>query len=122
MQCFFFVQGHEGNFYVTHGKLNLKLFIVENLSTSRHLCFDIDMSVARNVRHSRRADLPFKTRDCIPPKQRQLIFITEWADRHGQSAQMKYSYSHRWEHKKREAIPPIDFSHGDLHSLRRIQS
>lgn len=99
----------------------MKIFIAENVSTSRYLNVDINMTTARNVRHSRHAHLPYHTRDCIPPEHRQLIFLTEWADKHGQSAQMKYSYSHRFDHQQREAVPSVDIPRGDLHSPRRIK-
>ena len=81
---------------------------------------DIDMTIAKNVRHSRHSHLPYKTHDCIPPQHRQLIFITEWADKRGQSAQLNYTYSHGHDTQNSEPIPSIDISHSDLHSPRKI--
>jgi hypothetical protein len=105
-------------FYTTSSKLGLKIFVAENLSTSRNLIVDIDMTIAKNVRHSRYAHLPYKTHDCIPPRYRQVIFITEWADKRGESAQLNYTYSHNHDSQKTDPRPSIDSSHNDLHSPR----
>jgi len=96
----------------------MKLFIAENLSSTRNLIVDIEMKIAKNVRHSRHSHFPYKTHDCIPLRHRQLIFITEWADKRGESAQLNYSYSHKHDTEKTDPRPTIDSSHGDLHSPR----
>ncbi len=76
------------------------------------------MNIAKNVRHSRHSHLPYKTHDCIPPQHRQIIFITEWADKSGQSAELSYNYTHGHDNHNSDPKPWID--HGDLHSPRRI--
>jgi len=105
-------------FYITPSKLGLKLFIAENLSTTKNLVVDIDMKIVKNVRHSRHSRLPYNTHDCIAPRYRQLIFITEWADKRGESAQLNYTYSHKHDTQATDPKPPIDISHNDLHSPR----
>ncbi len=78
------------------------------------------MNIAKNVRHSRHSHLPYKTHDCIAPQHRQLIYITEWADKRGQPSQLSYTYSYGHDNHKTESKPPIDISNGDLHSPRSI--
>jgi hypothetical protein len=78
------------------------------------------MNIAINVRHSRHSHLPYKTHDCIPPQHRQLIHITEWADKRGQSSQLNYTYSHRHHTDETDPQPPIDIDRCDIHSPRQI--
>ncbi len=78
------------------------------------------MTIAKNVRHSRHSHLPYKTHDCIPPQHRQLIYITEWADKRGQSAQLNTSFSYVHDTHKTDPQPSIDIDHGDIHSPRKI--
>ena len=78
------------------------------------------MTIAQNVRHSRHSHLPFGTHDCIPPQHRQILFLTEWADKRGQAAQMSYSYSYGHHLRQSQPAPSIDISHNDLHSPRRM--
>ncbi len=96
----------------------MKVFVAENLSATSYLIVDIDMSVARNVRHSRCNHLPYDTHDCIPPRHRQLIFITEWIDTTGQVAQLNYSYSYSHDKRMTDSRPTINSSRYDLHSPR----
>ena len=74
--------------------------------------------MAKNIHHSRFSHHPHITHDCIPPRHHQIIFITEWANKHGENAQLNYSYS--WKHDSRvtDSKPPIDTSKYDLHSPR----
>jgi hypothetical protein len=104
-------------FYITPSKVGLTLFIAENFSTTKNLVVDIDMTKVKNVRHSRHSRLPYNTHDCIAPRYRQLIFITEWADKRGESAQLNYSYLHGHETHVTDPRPPID-THHDLHKPR----
>lgn len=76
------------------------------------------MTIAKNVHHSRHSHLPYNTHDCIPPRHRQLIFITEWADKRGESAQLNYTYTHKHVTDGTEPRPKIDNFHYDLHSPR----
>ncbi|CAF0780594.1 unnamed protein product [Adineta steineri] len=111
-------QENDGVFYITSSKLGLKLFIAENLSRKNYLNLDIDVLIAENVRHSRFSQPPFHTRDCIPPRYRQLVFITEWTDKRSGSAQLSYSYSCKHDTQMSNTIPPIKTVRHDLHSPR----
>lgn len=78
------------------------------------------MTIAQNVRHSRHLHLPFQTHDCIPPQHRQIVFITEWADKRGQTSRLSYNYSRDHRSHQSNPKPSIDISHNDLHSPRRM--
>jgi hypothetical protein len=96
----------------------MKVFIVENLSVTNHLDLDMQMKVGKNVRHSRCSHFPCTTHDCIPPRHRQIVFIAEWADKHGGSSHLDYSYSYRHDKRVTDSRPPIDISQHDIHSPR----
>ncbi|CAF1267771.1 unnamed protein product [Rotaria magnacalcarata] len=104
--------------YTTSGKLGLKMLIVENQSNQYNLIFDVDVQLAKNVHHSRHSSFPYNTHDCIPPRHRQIIFITEWIDKHGESACLNYSYSSSHDKRTSEPRPPIDTFQHDFHSPR----
>ncbi|CAF3878990.1 unnamed protein product [Rotaria sp. Silwood2] len=111
-------QGKDAVFYTTSGKLGMKIFIVENVSIKNYLSLDIDVQLAKNVRHSRLIKFPNSTHDCIPPRHRQVICITEWIDKHGESACLDYKYSHQHENQATDPRPPINISQYDMHSPR----
>ncbi|CAF4269699.1 unnamed protein product [Rotaria sp. Silwood2] len=105
-------------FYTTSGKSGLNVFIVENLSINDYLNVDMDIQSARNVQHSRHLDFSDKIHDCIPPRYRQVICITEWLDRSRESSRFNYSYSYMHEKQATNPRPPIDTSRYDFHSPR----
>lgn len=98
----------------------MTILVVENSSSSHYFNTDVDMNIAKNVRHSRHRQLPYGTHDSIPPLHRQIVFITEWADKRGQSSELSYSYSYQHHSNKSDPKPSIDISHRDLHSPRKI--
>lgn len=98
----------------------MTIFVVENSSPSRYFYTDVNMDIAVNVRHSRHRHLPYQTHDCIPPLHRQIVFITEWADKRGQSSKLSYSYTYGHHSHKSDPKPLVDISHSDLHSPRKI--
>ncbi|CAF3762324.1 unnamed protein product [Rotaria sordida] len=106
--------------YTTSGELGLKMLIVENQSDTHNLIFDVDVQHAKNVRHSRHSGFSFNTHDCIPPRHRQIVFLTEWIDRHGESASLNYAYSYSHDKRMSDPKPPIDTSKHDFHSPRAI--
>ncbi|CAF4873840.1 unnamed protein product [Rotaria sp. Silwood1] len=111
-------QDNEASFYISSGKLGSKIFIVENLSTTKWLSLDMDIKHATNVHHSRLINLPNKSHDCIPPRHRQVVFIAEWTEKQGKSAILNYSYSYRHEKQATDPRPSINISQYDLHSPR----
>ncbi len=76
------------------------------------------MAIAKNVHHSRHLHLPYKTYDCIASQHRQIIYMTEWADKRGESSQFNTSYSYGHTSQKTDSQPSIDIKHGDIHSPR----
>ena len=98
----------------------MTIFVAENSSSSRYFNTDVDMKIAKNVRHSRHRQLPYETHDSIPPLHRQIVFITEWADKRGQSSELSYNYSYRHDSHQSNPKPSIDISHNDLHSPRKM--
>ncbi|CAF0863688.1 unnamed protein product [Rotaria sp. Silwood1] len=111
-------QDNDAIFYTTSGELGLTIFVAENVSITNYLSLDINIQLAKNVRHSRFIGFPNSTHDSIPPRHRQLIFITEWIDKYGESARLRYSYSHIHEKRVTNPRPFIDISQYDLHSPR----
>lgn len=112
------IQTKEAIVYTTSGKLGLKMLIVENPSDQYNLIFDVDVQLAKNVHHSRHSNFPYNTHDCIPPRHRQIIFITEWIDKRGESACLNYSYSCSHHKRTSDPRPSIDISQHDFHSPR----
>ncbi|CAF1101217.1 unnamed protein product [Rotaria sordida] len=106
--------------YTTSGELGLKMLIVENQSDTHNLMFDVNVQHAKNVRHSRHSGFPFNTHDCIPPRHRQIVFLTEWINRHSESASLNYAYSYSHDKRMSDPKPPIDTSKRDFHSPRAI--
>ena len=96
----------------------MKIFVAENSSSKQYLNVNIGVNVATNVRHSRHVDLPFHTRDSVPPRYRQLIFITEWTEKHNGLTYLSYSCSYKQESRMSESLPDIDSAQHDLHSPR----
>lgn len=94
------------------------MFVVENISSRKYLNIIIDISEAKNVRHSRFSLL---TSDFIPPCHRQLICILEWTNEKGQSARISYTRSQSFVNSRFNSIPLIHFHENDLHSPIPIQ-
>lgn len=92
--------------------------VVENQSTTNYLNFDVDVQLAQHVRHSRHAKLPYNSHDCIPPRHRQVVFVTEWVDRNGEPSRLNLSYSYSHDKRATDARPPIDTFQHDFHSPR----
>ncbi|CAF1530269.1 unnamed protein product [Rotaria sp. Silwood1] len=113
-------QSKEAIVYTTSGKLGLKMLIAENQSDTHNLIFDVDVQYAKNVRHSRHSGFPYNTHDCIPPRHRQIIFLTEWVDRHGELASLNYAYSYSHDKRMSNPKPSIDTSQHDFHSPRAV--
>ncbi|CAF4015899.1 unnamed protein product [Rotaria sordida] len=111
-------QDKEAIFYTSSDKLGSRIFIVENMSIENFLSFDMNIQLAKNIHHSRFIDIPNKTHDCIPPRYRQVIFIGEWIEKHGESANLTYAYSYRHEKQATDPRPSINISQYDFHSPR----
>ena len=111
-------QEKEVVFYKTCSKVAMKIFVAENGSPTQYLSVDIGVNVATNVRHSRHVSLPFHTHDSVPPRYRQLIFITEWTEKHNGLTYLSYSCSYKHESHKSETLPVIVNAQHDLHSPR----
>ncbi|CAF3941195.1 unnamed protein product [Rotaria sordida] len=111
-------QEKDAIFYTTSDKLALKIFIVENVSITTYLSVDIDIQLAKNIRHSRLTNFPNNTHDCIPPRYRQVIYVTEWIDKHGESACLHFTSSYRHEKQATDSRPSINISQYDFHSPR----
>lgn len=91
------------------------IFIAENLSFSKYLNLDIDMSDGICVRNSRRSLI---IHDCIPPQHRQIIFLTEWTNEKDQQAKLNYVYQYLHVQQSNASVPFIDIFQNDLHSYR----
>ncbi|CAF3070054.1 unnamed protein product [Rotaria sp. Silwood2] len=113
-------QSKEAIVYTTSGNLGLKILIAGNQSNTHNLIFDVNVQHAKNVRHSRHNGLPYNTHDCIPPRHRQIVFLTEWIDRHGESASLNYAHSYSHDKRTSDPKPPIDTSQYDFHSPRAV--
>ncbi|CAF1657448.1 unnamed protein product, partial [Adineta ricciae] len=111
-------QEKEVAFYKTSSKVAMKIFVAENSSSAQYLNVNIGVNVATNVRHSRHVDLPYHTHDSVPPRHRQLIFITEWTEKHNGLTYLSYSCSYKQESRTSESLPDIDSAQHDLHSPR----
>ncbi|CAF1095120.1 unnamed protein product [Adineta steineri] len=108
----------EAAFYTPSKDSAMIVFIAENLSTKNFLSVEVNMNIARCIHHSRCSQLPYNTHDYIPPRYCQVIFITEWAHKHNKSAQLSYSYLHRFNAHTSDSVPTIDTFKHDLHSPR----
>lgn len=117
---FFLFKSNEVIVYTTSGEVSLKMLVVENQSTTRFLNFDVSVQRAKNIHHSRHAHFPYNTHDSIPPGHRQIIFITEWIDKRGESASLNYSYTYIHDKKPSDHVPAVDISQHDFHSPRVV--
>ncbi|CAF0828064.1 unnamed protein product [Adineta steineri] len=108
----------EAAFYTPSKDSAMLVFIAENLSTKNYLSVEVSMNIARCIHHSRYSQLPYNTHDYIPPRYRQVIFITEWTHKRNESAQLSYSYLHRFSTQTSDSIPTINTFKHDLHSPR----
>ncbi|CAF4161508.1 unnamed protein product, partial [Adineta steineri] len=108
----------EAAFYTPSKDSAMLVFIAENLSTKSYLSVEVTMNIARCIHHSRCSQLPYNTHDSIPPRYRQVIFITEWTHKRNESAQLSYSYLHRFSTQTSDSIPTINTFKHDLHSPR----
>ncbi|CAF3765660.1 unnamed protein product [Rotaria socialis] len=111
-------QDKEAVFYTTSNKLRFRVFIVENLSITNYLNLDVNIQIAKSVRHSRFIGAPHATRDCIPPRHRQIVFAIEWIDKTGVATSLSYSYLHSHTKQPTDPRPPISISGKDFHSWR----
>ncbi|CAF1007734.1 unnamed protein product [Rotaria sp. Silwood1] len=111
-------QNKDTVFYVTPRKLEMNLFVAENLSIKDYLIVDIDMKDVKNIRHSRHSHLSYNTHDCVPPRYRQVIFLTDWVDKHGESAHMNYTYSYQHDTRETDSMPKINSTKYDVHTPR----
>lgn len=100
---------------MTTKEYNSVIFIAENLSPIDFLNLEIDLNDSRFVRSSRHS---LSTYDCIPPRHRQIIFLTEWTNEQGQYAKMEYMYKFQHVKKPNPSIPEIYDTQNNFHSFR----
>ncbi|CAF3087405.1 unnamed protein product [Rotaria sp. Silwood2] len=114
----FYKSNHKDfKYYATSGKSKFVMFIAENLSFSNYLNIDIDMNDSTYIRNSRQS---YITHDCIPPRQRQIIFLTEWTNEHDQTAKMNYVYETSFIKQSNDSVPEINIDENDFHSFRNF--
>ncbi|CAF4057136.1 unnamed protein product, partial [Adineta steineri] len=104
-------------FYSTLSRLPLKLFVAENKSKTHFLSVNMDITQAKNIRHSRYS---FRTQDFIPPCHRQLICIVEWTNQDDQLAHLSYTHTLTLTEEWQNSIPYVDADQNDLHTPRAI--
>lgn len=92
------------------------IFVAENSSLTSYLNLDIDMSDGIFIRNSRQSLI---THDCIPPRHRQIIFLTEWThEETHQIGQMGYVYQYSHVQDENNPLPTINYIRNDFHSCR----
>jgi len=67
------------------------------------------------IRNSRQSLI---THDCIPPRHRQIIFLTEWTNEQNQRGEMNYVYQCSHVNQSNNSVPIIHISENDFHSFR----
>ena len=75
----------------------------------------MEIAYSKNTRYSRRS---LNTRDCIPPRHRQLIGILEWIQSSGEMMFTSYTAIPISNHGWTESVPTIDFGQKNLHFPR----
>ncbi|CAF5048747.1 unnamed protein product, partial [Rotaria sp. Silwood1] len=105
------------NYYATSGQCSFIMFIAENLSSNYYLNIDIDMSDSVYIRNSRQS---YITHDCIPPHQKQIIFLVEWTNKRDQIANMSYVYQTSFIKQSNDSVPTINIDQNDFHSFRNF--
>jgi len=100
---------------MTTGTSNFIMFIAENLSFTKYLNLDVDMSDGICLRNSRQSLI---THDCIPPHHRQIIFFTEWTNEKNQKAEFNYVYEYSHVEQSNNSVPTINIVQNDFHSYR----
>ncbi|CAF1042665.1 unnamed protein product [Rotaria sordida] len=105
-------------YYSTPGRCDFVMFIAQNLSSTNYLNIDIDMNDSMYIRSSRQS---FITHDCIPPKHKQIIFLTEWINQHSQTAKLTYVYQTSFVQQSNNSVPAINIDKNDFHSFRRLK-
>ncbi|CAF3477566.1 unnamed protein product [Rotaria socialis] len=101
--------------YTTPRRFAANLIVVENQCMYEYLTFNMIMTNADNIYHSRHTN---GTIDCVPPRHRQLICILEWGHLRGEVAHMSYATSQRISRTWHNASPTVAISQADLHSPR----
>ena len=101
--------------YTTLRREEVELVVVENQLINHHLHCELTIANADHIRHSRQT---FHTRDCVPPRHRQLLCILEWTDQANRVAHMCYSDTEVAHDTQCYATPVVRIDQNDLHSPR----